>query len=114
LKCEKTPIVKKMELAAVLHALSDPVRLHIVRLAAQGERACNAFGLKLPKTTLFHHFHVLRNAGVIESRPVGTKHMTRVRKKEMDAAFPGLLKAVLGAEKRVASDAAKRGVRKVS
>lgn len=84
-------------LADVLQALSDPVRLRIVHLAAERERACNEFGLDLPKATLSHHFKVLREAGVIAVRSEGTRHLTSLNRKALDAKFPGLMKAVLGA-----------------
>jgi DNA-binding transcriptional ArsR family regulator len=86
---------KSASLAQVLQALSDPVRLRIVRLATEGELACNQFGLKLPKATLSHHFKVLHQAGVIRARIEGTRHMTSVNREELDKRFPGLLDAVL-------------------
>ena len=79
----------------VLRALSDPVRLQIVRLAAERERACNEFDMDLPKATLSHHFKVLREAGVIRVRADGTRHLTSLNRKALDAKFPGLMKAVL-------------------
>src|SRR3954469_6578567 len=82
-------------LADVLQALSDPVRLHIVRRAAQRELACCEFGLELPKATLSHHFKVLRQAGVIAVRQEGTRHLTTLNRDEMEKRFPGLMKAVL-------------------
>ena len=93
------PAVSKGQpsLEDVLKALGDPVRLHIVMLAAHDERACNQFGLSLPKATLSHHFSVLHKAGIIERRVVGTRHLTRVRKQELEKRFPGLLKSVLSA-----------------
>jgi DNA-binding transcriptional ArsR family regulator len=81
----------------VLQALSDPVRLHIVRLAARNELACCEFGLDLPKATLSHHFKVLHNAGLITARREGTRHLTSLNRDAIDARFPGLLDAVLAA-----------------
>ena len=49
----------ELELAAVLHALSDPVRLRIVAgLARGGERTCGSFELPVTKSTCTHHFRV--------------------------------------------------------
>jgi DNA-binding transcriptional ArsR family regulator len=93
----KPPAQRALSLARVLHALSDPVRLGIARLAADGELACNQFGLDLPKATLSHHFKVLRQAGIINVRCQGTRHMTSLNRKELDRQFPGLMKAVLAA-----------------
>ncbi len=86
-----------LELSAVLHALSDPMRLHIVaELAAEGgERTCNSFNLPIVKSTCTHHFKVLRDAGLIHQRLVGTKRVNTLRRGDLEARFPGLLDAVL-------------------
>jgi DNA-binding transcriptional ArsR family regulator len=92
----------ELDLATVLHALSDPMRLRIVgELAADGgERTCNSFNLPIVKSTCTHHFKVLREAGVIRQRVVGTKRVSRLRRDDLDARFPGLLAAVLSGFKR--------------
>jgi DNA-binding transcriptional ArsR family regulator len=86
-----------IELAAVLHALSDPMRLQIVAELASfgGERACNSFDLPIVKSTCTHHFKVLREAGLIRQRLVGTSKVNSLRREDLDARFPGLLEAVL-------------------
>ena len=92
------PKFGEITLPKVLQALSDPGRLRIVRtlLREKGcELACSEIPLKVSKATRSHHFDVLREAGVIEARPEGTKCMTRVREKELNRKFPGLLKLVL-------------------
>jgi DNA-binding transcriptional ArsR family regulator len=93
------PAAEALEMTAVLHALSDPVRLQIVReLAVDGaERRCGSFDLPVTKSTCTHHFRVLREAGVIEQWAEGTARMTRLRRADLDARFPGLLDAVLAA-----------------
>jgi DNA-binding transcriptional ArsR family regulator len=93
------PAVETLEMTAVLHALSDPVRLQIVReLAEDGaERRCGSFDLPVTKSTCTHHFRVLREAGVIEQWAEGTARMTRLRRADLDERFPGLLDAVLAA-----------------
>jgi len=89
------PEVGAIELADVLHALSDPARLEIVRgLAADGERQCGTFDLGLTKATRSHHFKVLREAGLTHTRVVGTARHVTLRRDELDAKFPGLLDAV--------------------
>jgi DNA-binding transcriptional ArsR family regulator len=82
-------------LAAVLQALSDPVRLHVLRCAAARERACCEFDLDLPKATLSHHFKVLREAGIIAVRMEGTRRLTSLNRESLDKRFPGLIDAVL-------------------
>ena len=88
-----------LDLAAVLHALSDPMRLQIVAelAAAGGERACNSFNLPIVKSTCTHHFKVLREAGLIRQRVVGTSRVNSLRRDDLDSRFPGLLDSVLGA-----------------
>ena len=89
------PAIEAVELAAVLHALSDPARLEIVRgLAADGERQCGTFDLGLTKATRSHHFKVLREAGLTYTRLEGTARYVTLRREELDAKFPGLLDAV--------------------
>jgi DNA-binding transcriptional ArsR family regulator len=83
----------------VLHALSDPARLQIVRQLAIGDECtCGTFDLGLSKATLSHHFRVLREAGVVRTRPEGRTRMLSLRKDDLDERFPGLLEAVLTAE----------------
>jgi DNA-binding transcriptional ArsR family regulator len=90
------PAIEGVELADVLHALSDPARLEIVRaLAADGERRCGTFDLGVTKATRSHHFKVLREAGVTDTRMEGTARFVVLRRAELDARFPGLLDAVV-------------------
>jgi DNA-binding transcriptional ArsR family regulator len=92
----------QLELAAVLHALSDPQRLSIVASLAEDPtpRRCGSFGLCISKSTLTHHFRVLREAGVIHQQEEGTSRLNSLRREDLDARFPGLLDAVLGASPR--------------
>ena len=92
------PAIEVVVLADVLHALSDPARLEIVRgLAADGERQCGTFDLGLTKATRSHHFKVLREAGLTYTRLEGTARFVTLRRDEIDAKFPGLMDAVTGA-----------------
>jgi DNA-binding transcriptional ArsR family regulator len=93
------PARAELELGAVLHALSDPVRLRIVgKLAkAESEYTCGSFELPVTKSTCTHHFKVLRDAGVIHQRQQGTTRMNKLRREDLDARFPGLLKTILEA-----------------
>ncbi|HET9720721.1 MAG TPA: metalloregulator ArsR/SmtB family transcription factor [Solirubrobacteraceae bacterium] len=89
----------EFDLATVLHALSDPIRLRIVsELACGGERSCGAFKLPITKSTSSHHFRVLREAGVISTRVEGKSRINVLRRGELDARFPGLLDAILHAQ----------------
>lgn len=92
------PDLNEVELTAVLHALSDPQRLRIVREMAASEvpLPCGSVALDISKSTRTHHFRVLREAGLIEQRREGTKKLGTLRREEVDARFPGLLDSVLG------------------
>jgi DNA-binding transcriptional ArsR family regulator len=97
----------ELELSSVLHALSDPARLEIVRrLAAGDEPSCGMFELGLSKATLSHHFRVLRESGVVRTRPDGRKRLLSLRSEDLNARFPGLLDAVLAAKRSRAKTAA--------
>src|ERR1700745_3322795 len=96
------PPAEELELGAVLHALSDPVRLRIVAKLArsEGDHTCGSFALPVTKSTCTHHFKVLREAGVIQQRPQGTARLNRLRREDLEARFPGLLDCVLKAAER--------------
>jgi DNA-binding transcriptional ArsR family regulator len=82
----------------VLHALSDPVRLDIVaELDRRGTVPCGGFAVCVTKSTLTHHFKILRGAGVIWTRQDGTRALNELRRDDLEARFPGLLPAVLAA-----------------
>jgi DNA-binding transcriptional ArsR family regulator len=88
----------EIELAAVLHALSDPMRLRIVAKLARGdERTCKSFELPVVKSTCTHHFRVLREAGVIRQRLEGTTRLNSLRHEDLEARFPGVIDSVLRA-----------------
>jgi DNA-binding transcriptional ArsR family regulator len=92
------PPADEIALPAVLFALSDPVRLAIVRRLADdaaGPASCQAVGGEMPKSTRSHHLKVLREAGVTRTRPQGRERLLTLRRDDLDARWPGLLAAVL-------------------
>lgn len=93
------PAREDIELAAVLHALSDPVRLKIVAALASRPDACPTGVIDVPvtKSTCTHHFRVLREAGVIHQQAKGTAKLNMLRREDLDARFPGLLDTILSA-----------------
>jgi DNA-binding transcriptional ArsR family regulator len=93
------PAREELELSAVLHALSDPVRLMIVAELATDEReyTCGSFELPVTKSTCTHHFKVLREAGLIKQRQRGTTRLNQLRRGDLEARFPGLLDTILKA-----------------
>jgi DNA-binding transcriptional ArsR family regulator len=102
------PTRDELELGAILHALSDSVRLRIVAELARsgGEFTCGSFALPVTKSTCTHHFKVLRESGLIQQRPQGTTRLNRLRRADVDARFPGLLETVLQAAEAAGADVA--------
>jgi DNA-binding transcriptional ArsR family regulator len=89
-----------LDLSSVLHALSDPQRRGIVAELAASDvpRPCGSFAPTITKSTRTHHFRVLREAGIVEQWKEGTSKMSRLRRDDIDARFPGLLDSVLSSE----------------
>ncbi|GBQ84144.1 ArsR/SmtB family transcription factor [Gluconobacter albidus] len=86
------------ELILVLRALADPARLDIVRhLGRVGEANCATLIGTRPKSSMSHHFQVLRESGVLRTRIEGVQHRNSLRFEELDARFPGLMTAILNA-----------------
>jgi DNA-binding transcriptional ArsR family regulator len=93
------PAIETVALSQVLYALSDPVRLKVVRqLASDGESTCTALDGGRPKSSMSHHFRVLRDAGLVRTRTDGPSHMNELRRSDIEGRFPGLLAAVLSAK----------------
>jgi DNA-binding transcriptional ArsR family regulator len=92
------PLRDDIALTQVLHALSDPVRMQIVlKIARSGQVACGAFDIPMPKSTLSHHFKVLRESGVVACRREGNELMNSLRFEDLEARFPGVIKAIIAA-----------------
>ncbi len=90
------PEREQIRLENVLLALGNPIRLDVVRcLAQQGEQACGALRRDVAKSTMTHHWRVLRDSGVIWQRPQGRENMISLRREDLDVLFPGLLDALL-------------------
>ncbi|MFC9252075.1 ArsR/SmtB family transcription factor [Amycolatopsis thailandensis] len=106
----------QIRLENVLAALGNPIRLNIVRILAQrGEQACGTVGADLDatmsKSTLTHHWRVLRDSGVIWQRPAGRENLLSLRTEDLAERYPGLLASILGCEQETekTSLAAKAG-----
>ncbi len=86
------PNLKKMPLSSIFYALSDPARLEIVRaLMSDSEVSCGQCRSTLSKSTMSHHFKVLREAGLIQRREEGKVHYISLREDEIESRLPGLL-----------------------
>jgi ArsR family transcriptional regulator len=83
--------------AALMKALSDPVRLRLMSLIAAADEACVCdltapFAVSQP--TISHHLKVLRDAGLVDSERRGTWVYYRARREALDAVgglFTGAL-----------------------
>lgn len=95
------PDVDDLELGAVLAALADPYRRQIVRQLADGPhvQTCSQFALPVGKSTQTHHFRTLREAGLIQQHYAGTAIHNALRETDITSRFPGLLEAVIAAER---------------
>ncbi|MEU1719597.1 helix-turn-helix domain-containing protein [Nonomuraea sp. NPDC005692] len=95
------PDLREVTLQRVLEALVDPVRRSIVTQldAAAGDISCGGFDISVSKSTATHHFRVLREAGLIRQHYAGTSRLNTLRRAEFDQAFPGLLDAVVTADR---------------
>ncbi len=93
------PAIEEVPVAAILHALSDPVRVAIYADIAKGcEQNCSTFltigDREIPKSTLSQHLKVLREAGLIYSERRGVEMFNTSRCAEVDRHYPGLLGAI--------------------
>ncbi|WP_037570901.1 ArsR/SmtB family transcription factor [Phaeacidiphilus oryzae] len=95
---EGHPAPEEMDLRTVLHALADPLRYQVIAALAAApentERTCASFALPVSKSTLTHHFRVLRESGLVQQVDRGNSRMAALRRAELDARFPGLLDLV--------------------
>jgi DNA-binding transcriptional ArsR family regulator len=89
----------QLRIEGVLSALGNPLRLAVVRvLDAGGEHNCGSVLSILgvtSKSTMTHHWRVLRDSGVIWQRPSGRENLLSLRREDLEARYPGLLDAVL-------------------
>jgi DNA-binding transcriptional ArsR family regulator len=96
--------LEEVDVLSVLQALSDPVRLEIVRQLAAAEDGkglmCNQLQLPVAKSTGSHHLKTLLNAGITAEQEEGTCKYVRLRRADLERRFPGLLDSVLQATSR--------------
>jgi DNA-binding transcriptional ArsR family regulator len=93
------PDVGTIELADVLQALADPVRLEIVRQVSacpdSDPLSCGQLELSVSKSTGSHHLKILHQAGITSEREQGTRKFISLRRAELEGRFPGVLESVL-------------------
>jgi DNA-binding transcriptional ArsR family regulator len=81
----------------VLAALSDPVRLEMVRrmYAGGGPTPCAQLYDGISKSTASHHFKILREAGVIDRSVIGGQTHQDLRLDDVESTYPGVLSSIL-------------------
>jgi DNA-binding transcriptional ArsR family regulator len=92
------PEVDSFDLATIMRALGDPVRIEMVRqVDAEGEILCTDLydRLGLPGSTGSYHLRQLREAGVTRSSAVGTSRIVTLRRDDLESRFPGLVDVIL-------------------
>jgi DNA-binding transcriptional ArsR family regulator len=93
------PDTDQITLPNVLAALGDDTRLAIIgclaRSDAMGGLVCGQLGGLTSKTNLTYHVAKLREAGVVNVRPEGTKRRVTLRREDLDSRFPGFLDTVI-------------------
>jgi DNA-binding transcriptional ArsR family regulator len=97
------PSIEDVTVEAILHALSDPVRVAIYAdiVGSACTHTCSNFlkvsEKKIPKSTLSQHFKALREAGLIRGERRGVEMHNTSRCAEIDKRFPGLIAAIVSA-----------------
>ena len=97
------PTVDAVTVEGILHALSDPVRVQILKeiLRSSSPKSCSEFvslpDRVIPKSTLSQHFRILREAGLIRSERQGVFMRNTPRCQELQPRFGRLIGAILAA-----------------
>jgi DNA-binding transcriptional ArsR family regulator len=101
------PIAEELELGALFAALADRHRRSIVeellREPVGARRKCSSFGVGAPRSTMTHHFKVLRESGLITQFDYGNRAEVMLRRADLDARFPGLLDLVAAGSQQATS-----------
>jgi DNA-binding transcriptional ArsR family regulator len=97
------PSVEDITVEAILHALSDPVRVAIYAdiVGSDCSQNCSNFlrvsEKTIPKSTLSQHFKALREAGLIRGERRGVEMQNTSRCAEIEKRFPGLIMSIVNA-----------------
>jgi DNA-binding transcriptional ArsR family regulator len=125
------PSIEDVTVEAILHALSDPIRVAIYADIVDSDCSQNCSNFlnvsdkAIPKSTLSQHFKALREAGLIRGERIGVEMRNSSRCAEIEERFPGLISSIVNAHNVQLADQtrtaaaskrkpAKRNVKKVN
>jgi len=125
------PSIEDVTVEAILHALSDPIRVAIFADIVDSDCSQNCSNFlnvsdkAIPKSTLSQHFKALREAGLIRGERIGVEMRNSSRCAEIEERFPGLISSIVNAHNVQLADQtrtaaaskrkpAKRNVKKVN
>jgi len=97
------PSIEDVTVEAILHALSDPVRVAIYAdiVGSDCSQNCSNFlnvsDKAIPKSTLSQHFKALRETGLIRGERRGVEMHNTSRCAEIEKRFPGLISSIVNA-----------------
>ena len=107
------PAIEEVTVEAILHALSDPVRVAIYAdiVGQECPQNCSTFlqmgDRPITKSTLSQHFKILREAGLIRSERSGVEMHNTSRCAEVDSRYPRLISTIVRAHEIQLADEAK-------
>ena len=92
------PDTDQITLPNVLTALGDTTRLAIIGHLSRCEgigMTCGQFTDLASKTSITYHVSKLREAGVVNVTPEGTRRRVTLRRDDLDHRFPGFLDSII-------------------
>jgi len=92
------PDADQITLPNVLTALGDATRLAIIGQLSRCEgtgMTCGQFTDLASKTSITYHVSKLREAGVVNVTPEGTRRRVTLRRTDLDSRFPGFLDSII-------------------
>lgn len=98
------PDADQITLSGVLAALGDETRLAIVghlSRCVSGGMTCGQFTDLASKTAISYHVSKLREAGVVNVVPEGTRRVVTLRRDDLDARFPGFLDSIISSTRHL-------------